>query len=153
MRQTIKSAWMVWALIELICSWPKKSNLEVVLPEKMGMSRFSLVPLLPVFPYTDRRGSAEACLVLHLIFVMPGKWPWLFHSRLNQGHTPNFSMQSHLSYEMGVAAYRLPARRQDYPRCTYAAGPSVAGLQAKLQALAPRFQDGYVRIRHHQNPF
>ena len=55
---------------------------------------------------------------------------------------PNYSMQSHLSDEMGAAAYQLPTRWQDHARCTDVAlaGLSVAGLQA----LVPRFHGGYV---------
>ena len=52
--------------------------------------------------------------------------------------TPNHSMQRSLSDEMGAAAYRPAARWQDYARRTYAAGPSVAGLQA----LAPGLPTG-----------
>ena len=34
----------------------KKSNFEVVLSEKMGMSRFSRIPFLPVLPYVGLAG-------------------------------------------------------------------------------------------------
>ena len=44
--------------------------------------------------------------------------------------TTNRLMQTHLPVEMGAAAYWLPARWQDYACCIYAAGLSVAGLQA-----------------------
>ena len=90
-------------------------------------------------PCTDRRGSAEACLCLHFTFGVSGKVSgpdYLIVGLM----THNYSMLSHLLDEMGAAAYRLPARWQDYARCTYAAGPSVAGLQT----LAPRFHGGYV---------
>ena len=72
--------------------------------------------------------------VSSLVFVVSG--PDYLHSRLNDA----CMMHSHLSDEMGAAAYRLPARWQDYARCTYAVGLSVGWIQA----LVPRFQGGYI---------
>ena len=85
--------------------------------------------------HTDSRDPAEACLCLHFISVC-GKWPWLFHSELNDAQL--LDAEPSLGWD-GSRSLPATPRWQGYAHCTYAAAQSIAGLQA----LAPRFQGGY----------
>ena len=86
--------------------------------------------------HTDRRGSAEACLGLHFIFGVRGKWPWLFHSRLNECFYGWMSLGPWANeaacvcraiprtrWERQLTGYPLGGRTMPAAQCIYAAWP------------------------------